>query len=48
MPQRVLVDSNVAASRTLMDWLFNLKRFNNGLFSLIWTRGIQAEALREG
>lgn len=29
-----------------MDWLFNLKRFNNGLFSLIWTRDIQAEALR--
>lgn len=46
MTQRVLVDANVLASRILTDWLFHLRRCNNGMFSIMWTRDIQAEAVR--
>lgn len=46
MAQRVLVDANVIASRTLTDWLFHLRRFNSGMYTVLWTRDIQAEAIR--
>ena len=46
MAQRVLVDANVIASRTLTDWLFHLRRSNGGMYSVLWTRDIQAEAIR--
>lgn len=44
--QRVLADSNVLASRTLTDWLFHLRRCNEAMFSVYWTRDIQVEAAR--
>ena len=46
MTQRVLVDANVLASRILTDWLFHLRKCNRGMFSILWTRDIQAEAIR--
>lgn len=46
MTQRVLVDANVISSRTLGDWLFHFQRSNDGVFSLFWSRDIQAEAIR--
>ena len=46
MTQRVLVDANVLASRILTDWLFHLRKCNRGMFSILWTRDIQAETIR--
>lgn len=46
MTQRVLVDANVLASRILTDWLFHLRKCNRDMFSILWNRDIQAEAIR--
>ena len=46
MAQRVLVDANVIASRILTDWLFHLRRCTGGMFTVLWTHDIQAEAIR--
>lgn len=45
MTQRVLVDVNVLSSRILTDWLFHLRNCNRGMFSILWTLDIQAEAI---
>lgn len=45
MTQRVLVDSNVLFSKTLLDWLFHLRTHNEGLFQLYATEDILAEVL---
>lgn len=46
MTQRVLVDANVLASRTCLDWLFFLRCENEGMFQLHATTDILAEAIR--
>ena len=46
MAQRVLVDANVIASRTLTDWLYQLRTYNSGMYTMLWTRDIQAETIR--
>lgn len=46
MTQRVFVDANILASRTILDWLFHLRRRNNGMFQLHATEDVFVEALR--
>lgn len=43
MTQRVFVDANVFYSKTLMDWLFLLKRENESMFQLHATEDVFAE-----
>lgn len=43
MTQRVFVDANVFYSKTLMDWLFLLRRENDGMFQLHATEDVFAE-----
>ncbi|MCS6711978.1 PIN domain-containing protein [Brachybacterium sp. EF45031] len=45
MVQRVFVDANIFVSRTIMDWLFHLRRANEGMFQLHSTNDVFAEAL---
>lgn len=46
MTQRVFVDANIFVSRTIMDWLFHLRRLNDGMFQLHATEDVFVEALR--
>ncbi|WP_018297301.1 hypothetical protein [Corynebacterium lubricantis] len=46
MTQKVLVDANVLASRTVLDWLFHLKQQNKEMYSLLATDDILAETIR--
>ncbi|WIM67379.1 PIN domain-containing protein [Corynebacterium breve] len=46
MTQRVIVDSNVLASRVRLDWLFHLQIDNEGMFSLYASNDIYAETVR--
>lgn len=46
MTQRVFVDANVLASRTLLDWLHHLRENNEGMFQLHSTCDVFVEALR--
>ncbi|WP_315583249.1 PIN domain-containing protein [Actinomyces viscosus] len=43
--QRVFVDANILFSKTLMDWLFLLRRDNSGMFQLISTHDVFSEVL---
>lgn len=45
MTQRVFVDANIFASRTIMDWLMHLRRQNEGMFQLHATEDVFVEAL---
>lgn len=45
MTQRVFVDANVLVSRTIRDWLFHLRRANEGMFQLYSTLDVLVEAL---
>lgn len=46
MTQRVFVDANVLASRTILDWLFFLRIENEGMFQLHATEDVLAETVR--
>lgn len=45
MTQRVFVDASIFVSRTILDWLFHLRRLNEGMFQLHATEDVFVEAL---
>lgn len=45
MTQRVFVDANIFVSLTIMDWLFHLREYNDGMFQLHATNDVFVEAL---
>ena len=46
MTQRVLADSNVLASRTLLGWLYHCRRVTSGMYQLYTTEDVKAEVVR--
>ncbi|WP_408911526.1 PIN domain-containing protein [Corynebacterium gottingense] len=46
MPQRVFVDANVLASRTILDWLFALQCLSGDMFVFHTSQDVLAEAVR--
>lgn len=46
MTRRVLVDSNVLASRIVLDWIYQCRVHNEGMFQLFTTEDIKAEVIR--
>ncbi|OFR63004.1 PIN domain-containing protein [Corynebacterium sp. HMSC078H07] len=46
MPQRVFIDANVLASRTILDWLFALQCLSRGMFTFHTSQDVLAETSR--
>ncbi|OHO52764.1 hypothetical protein HMPREF2635_01500 [Corynebacterium sp. HMSC035E02] len=46
MPQRVFVDSNILASRTILDWLFALQCLSGSMFVFYTSQDVLAETIR--
>lgn len=46
MPQRVFVDANILASRTILDWLFALQCLSGSMFVFYTSQDVLAEVIR--